>query len=82
MVKARITDGGGDNARYTQGFGHDLILMQTFRMCYQRGKKHNQNVVGHDGYGSQISNGLVGKTCSKETKVCLGDDSELSRKKL
>lgn len=46
------------------------------------GKKHNQNVVGHDGYGSQISNGLVGKTCSKETRVCLGDDSELSRKKL
>lgn len=37
VVKARTAE-EGDNARYTQGFGHDLILMQTFRMCYQRGK--------------------------------------------
>lgn len=36
----------GANARHTQGFGHDPIVMQSFRMCYQQGKNTTKMQLG------------------------------------
>ena len=72
VARAKITDGGGGLCLPHSGIWTLAHCNAKPQDALSARKRHNQNADENDGCGSLVSDGLVGKTCSKETRDSLG----------